>query len=261
MLARKGPVARPCSTACAWTTTAFAASSTPCARSPSSRTRWARAGRMGPAERPAHPARRTPLGVVGVIYESPPERDGRCRRAVPEGRATPSSCGAGGKASRPRPRSTPAWWRDCAQVGLPAAAIQFIPTRDRDMVTAMLQATEYIDVIVPRGGKGLVGLVQREARVPVFAHLEGICHVYADRDADLEKARRVVLNAKTRRTGHLRLGGMPADRLAVLHQAWRGADRGPAESRRRGAHRGRTSEIPGHGQGAAPTISGASSWT
>jgi glutamate-5-semialdehyde dehydrogenase len=84
---------------------------------------------------------------------------------------------------------------------LPEAAIQFIPTRDRDMVTAMLQATEWIDVIVPRGGKGLVGLVQREARVPVFAHLEGICHVYADRDADLEKARRVVLNAKTRRTG------------------------------------------------------------
>ena len=65
----------------------------------------------------------------------------------------------------------------------------------------MLQATDWIDVIVPRGGKGLVGLVQREARVPVFAHLEGICHVYADRDADLEKARRVVLNAKTRRTG------------------------------------------------------------
>ncbi|HOZ34149.1 MAG TPA: glutamate-5-semialdehyde dehydrogenase, partial [Tabrizicola sp.] len=64
-----------------------------------------------------------------------------------------------------------------------------------------LQAVDEIDVIVPRGGKGLVGLVQREARVPVFAHLEGICHVYADRDADLEKARRVVLNAKTRRTG------------------------------------------------------------
>src|SRR5690606_16786763 len=66
---------------------------------------------------------------------------------------------------------------------------------------AMLRAQEFIDVIVPRGGKGLVGLVQREARVPVFAHLEGICHVYADRDADLDKARRVVLNAKTRRTG------------------------------------------------------------
>jgi hypothetical protein len=87
------------------------------------------------------------------------------------------------------------------QAGLPEAAIQLVPTRDREMVSAMLRAVEYIDVIVPRGGKGLVGLVQREARVPVFAHLEGICHVYADGDADLEKARRVVLNAKTRRTG------------------------------------------------------------
>jgi glutamate-5-semialdehyde dehydrogenase len=65
----------------------------------------------------------------------------------------------------------------------------------------MLTDVKHIDVIVPRGGKGLVGLVQAEARVPVFAHLEGICHVYADRDADLEKARRVVINAKTRRTG------------------------------------------------------------
>jgi glutamate-5-semialdehyde dehydrogenase len=69
------------------------------------------------------------------------------------------------------------------------------------MVSAMLGAVRHIDVIVPRGGKGLVELVQREARVPVFAHLEGICHVYADRDADVERARRVVLNAKTRRTG------------------------------------------------------------
>ena len=85
--------------------------------------------------------------------------------------------------------------------GLPEAAVQLVPTRDRGMVEAMLRAVEWIDVIVPRGGKGLVGLVQREARVPVFAHLEGICHIYADGDADLEKARRVVINAKTRRTG------------------------------------------------------------
>jgi glutamate-5-semialdehyde dehydrogenase len=85
--------------------------------------------------------------------------------------------------------------------GLPEAAIQIIPTRDRAMVAEMLRATAWIDVIVPRGGKGLVGLVQSEARVPVFAHLEGICHVYVDADADLEMARRVVLNAKTRRTG------------------------------------------------------------
>jgi glutamate-5-semialdehyde dehydrogenase len=91
--------------------------------------------------------------------------------------------------------------RGLVAAGLPEAAIQLVPTRDREMVSAMLKATEWIDVIVPRGGKGLVGLVQREARVPVFAHLEGICHVYADGAADLEKARAVVLNAKTRRTG------------------------------------------------------------
>ena len=87
------------------------------------------------------------------------------------------------------------------EAGLPTDCIQMVPTRDRAMVSAMLGAVRYIDVIVPRGGKGLVGLVQAEARVPVFAHLEGICHVYADKDADLEKARRVVLNAKIRRTG------------------------------------------------------------
>ncbi|MFN6977949.1 MAG: glutamate-5-semialdehyde dehydrogenase, partial [Gemmobacter sp.] len=87
------------------------------------------------------------------------------------------------------------------QARLPDAAIQLVPTRDRAAVTAMLRMTGQIDVIVPRGGKSLVALVQAEARVPVFAHLEGICHVYVDRDADVERARRVVLNAKTRRTG------------------------------------------------------------
>ena len=84
---------------------------------------------------------------------------------------------------------------------LPETAIQLMPTRDRAAVEAMLTATDHIDVIVPRGGKGLVGLVQREARVPVFAHLEGIVHIYVDASADADKARRIVLNAKTRRTG------------------------------------------------------------
>jgi glutamate-5-semialdehyde dehydrogenase len=76
-----------------------------------------------------------------------------------------------------------------------------VPTTDRAAVGAMLTMVEHIDVIVPRGGKGLVGRVQAEARVPVFAHLEGIVHIYVDRAADLIKARRVILNAKTRRTG------------------------------------------------------------
>ena len=142
----------------------------------------------------------TPLGVIGVIYESRPnvtaDAGALCLKA---GNAVILR---GGSESF----NTSAAIHDCLVRGLrearlPEAAIQLIPTRDRAAVTDMLRAVDYIDVIVPRGGKGLVGLVQREARVPVFAHLEGICHVYADRDADLDKARRVVLNAKTRRTG------------------------------------------------------------
>ena len=86
--------------------------------------------------------------------------------------------------------------------GLPETAIQLIPTTDRDAVGHLLEGLGgAIDVIVPRGGKSLVERVQKEARVPVFAHLEGICHVYVDKAADLEKARAIVLNAKLRRTG------------------------------------------------------------
>ena len=142
----------------------------------------------------------TPLGVVGVIYESRPnvtaDAGALCLKA---GNAVILR---GGSESF----NSSTVIHDCMvtglqQAGLPEAAIQLIPTRDRSVVSDMLRAIDFIDVIVPRGGKGLVGLVQREARVPVFAHLEGICHIYADRDADLDKARRVVLNSKTRRTG------------------------------------------------------------
>jgi glutamate-5-semialdehyde dehydrogenase len=143
---------------------------------------------------------RTPLGVIGVIYESRPnvtaDAGALCLKS---GNAVILR---GGSESFHSSQAIHACMvQGLRQAGLPEAAIQLVPTRDRAAVAAMLRATEFIDVIVPRGGKGLVGLVQAEARVPVFAHLEGICHVYADRDADLEKARRVVLNAKTRRTG------------------------------------------------------------
>ena len=142
----------------------------------------------------------TPLGVIGVIYESRPnvtaDAGALCLKA---GNAVILR---GGSESFHTSEAIHACMvQGLREAHLPEAAIQMVPTPDRAMVTAMLRATEYIDVIVPRGGKGLVGLVQAEARVPVFAHLEGICHVYADRDADLEKARRVVLNSKTRRTG------------------------------------------------------------
>ncbi|GHC60716.1 glutamate-5-semialdehyde dehydrogenase [Neogemmobacter tilapiae] len=142
----------------------------------------------------------TPLGVVGVIYESRPnvtaDAGALCLKA---GNAVILR---GGSESFHSSRAIHACMQQgLKQGGLPEDAIQMVDTTDRAMVGEMLRATQWIDVIVPRGGKGLVGLVQSEARVPVFAHLEGICHVYADRDADLEKARRVVLNAKTRRTG------------------------------------------------------------
>ena len=143
---------------------------------------------------------RTPLGVIGVIYESRPnvtaDAGALCLKA---GNAVILR---GGSESFQSSRAIHACMvAGLKAAGLPTDAIQLVPTRDRAAVAEMLKAVEYIDVIVPRGGKGLVGLVQAEARVPVFAHLEGICHVYADGAADLEKARKVVLNAKTRRTG------------------------------------------------------------
>ena len=142
----------------------------------------------------------TPLGVVGVIYESRPnvtaDAGALCLKS---GNAVILR---GGSESFHSSGAIHACMVEGLRVaGLPEAAIQLVPTRDRAAVSVMLGMVEHIDVIVPRGGKGLVGLVQREARVPVFAHLEGVCHVYADGAADLIKARAVVLNAKTRRTG------------------------------------------------------------
>jgi glutamate-5-semialdehyde dehydrogenase len=143
---------------------------------------------------------RTPIGVIGVIYESRPNVTADAGAlALKSGNAVILR---GGSESLNSSTAIHACMvRGLRAAGLPEAAIQMVPTRDRAAVSAMLGAQGLIDVIIPRGGKGLVGLVQREARVPVFAHLEGICHIYADGAADLEKARRVVLNAKTRRTG------------------------------------------------------------
>ena len=142
----------------------------------------------------------TPLGVIGVIYESRPNVTADAGAlALKAGNAVILRGGSESFHSSEALHDCMVW--GLREARLPADAIQMIPTRDREMVTAMLRAVDYIDVIVPRGGKGLVALVQAEARVPVFAHLEGICHVYADRDADLQKARAVVLNAKTRRPG------------------------------------------------------------
>ena len=143
---------------------------------------------------------RTPLGVIGVIYESRPNV------TADAGALTLKAGNAvilrGGSESFHSSQAIHACLVDGLRAaGLPEDAIQLVPTRDRAAVTALLHMVDTVDVIVPRGGKGLVGLVQREARVPVFAHLEGIVHVYIDKAADPDKTRKVVMNAKTRRTG------------------------------------------------------------
>ena len=142
----------------------------------------------------------TPLGVIGVIYESRPNVTADAAAlALKAGNAV--ILRGGSESLQSSTAIHKALVRGLVSAGLPVDSVQMVPIRDREAVAAMLRAQGLIDVIIPRGGKGLVGLVQQEARVPVFAHLEGICHVYADADADLAKARRVVLNAKTRRTG------------------------------------------------------------
>jgi glutamate-5-semialdehyde dehydrogenase len=143
---------------------------------------------------------RTPLGVIGVIYESRPnvtaDAGALCLKS---GNAV--ILRGGSESFHSSGAIHACLVEGLRAAGLPEDAIQLVPTRDRAAVSELLTLTDYVDVIVPRGGKGLVGLVQREARVPVFAHLEGIVHIYIDKAADLQKTLDVVLNAKTRRTG------------------------------------------------------------
>ena len=143
---------------------------------------------------------RTPLGVIGVIYESRPnvtaDAGALCLKA---GNAV--ILRGGSESFHSSAAIHACFLTGLAAAGLPEAAIQLVPTRDRAAVQHLLTMTDTVDVIVPRGGKGLVGLVQREARVPVFAHLEGIVHIYIDKAADRAKTLNVVLNSKTRRTG------------------------------------------------------------
>ncbi|MEA4839067.1 MAG: glutamate-5-semialdehyde dehydrogenase [Rhodospirillaceae bacterium] len=143
---------------------------------------------------------RVPLGVIGVIFESRPnvtaDAGALCLKA---GNA---AILRGGSESL---RSSGAIHR-CLEEGLaaadlPKAAIQMVPTSDRAAVGIMLTMTDFIDVIVPRGGRSLIERVRAESRIPLFQHLEGLCHTYIDRAADLDMARRVVINAKMRRTG------------------------------------------------------------
>ncbi len=144
---------------------------------------------------------RVPLGVIGIIYESRPnvtaDAGALCLKS-----GNPVILRGGSESRRSSAAIHECLVHGLESAGLPQACIQLVPTADRAAVGLMLSGmTEYINVIVPRGGRSLVERVQAEARVPVIGHLEGICHVYVDRDANVEMARRIVLNAKMRRTG------------------------------------------------------------
>ena len=143
----------------------------------------------------------TPLGVIGVIFESRPnvtaDAGALCLKA-----GNAAILRTGSDSFRSASAIAAAMARGIAAAGLPAEAVQLVPTREREAVGLMLGGLGgNIDVIVPRGGKSLVARVQAEARVPVFAHLDGNCHVYVHAAADLAMAKTIVLNAKMRRTG------------------------------------------------------------
>jgi glutamate-5-semialdehyde dehydrogenase len=144
---------------------------------------------------------RVPLGVVGIIYESRPNVTADA--AVLCLKAGNAAILRGGSDSMRSSRAIlAALAKGLEAAGLPEATVQLVPTRDRAAVGLMLQGLDgNVDVIVPRGGKSLVARVQAEARVPVFAHLEGVCHVFVHRSASLDMAKKIVLNAKMRRTG------------------------------------------------------------
>ena len=144
---------------------------------------------------------RVPLGVIGIIYESRPNVTADAGAlSLKSGNA--AILRGGSDSTRSSRAIHAALEQGLVEAGLPAAAIQLVPTRDRAAVGLMLGGLDgNIDVIVPRGGKSLVARVQSEARVPVFAHLEGNCHVYVDGKASLAMAKTIVLNAKMRRTG------------------------------------------------------------
>lgn len=143
---------------------------------------------------------RVPLGVIGMIYEARPnvtiEAASLCLKA---GNAV--ILRGGSEAIRCNMRLGEALAAGLSAAGLPAEAAQVVPVVDRAAVGALLTMSEYVDMLVPRGGKGLIERVAEESKVPVLAHLDGICHVYIDADADSDKAHRIAFNAKTQRYG------------------------------------------------------------
>ncbi len=143
---------------------------------------------------------RVPLGVVGIIYESRPNVTADAAAlCLKSGNATVLR--GGSEAIHSNQAIVAAIHQGLEAAGLPAPSVQLVGTTDRAAVGRMVAMPEYIDVIIPRGGKGLIERISREARVPVIKHLDGICHVYIDAGADLDKAFKVSMNAKTQRYG------------------------------------------------------------
>ncbi|MBH3439138.1 glutamate-5-semialdehyde dehydrogenase [Pseudomonas luteola] len=143
---------------------------------------------------------RVPLGVIGIIYESRPNVTiDAASLCLKSGNAT--ILRGGSEAIHSNRAIALCIQEGLASAGLPAAAVQVVETTDRAAVGALITMPEYVDVIVPRGGKGLIERISQDARVPVIKHLDGICHVYVDEYADLEKAHRIALNAKCYRYG------------------------------------------------------------
>ena len=143
---------------------------------------------------------RVPLGVIGIIYESRPNVTADAAAlCLKSGNAT--LLRGGSEAFHSNQAIAGSIRRGLESAGLPADGVQVVATTDRAAVGAMIAMPEYVDVIIPRGGKGLIERISRDARVPVIKHLDGICHVYIDDQADLEKAFNVALNAKTQRYG------------------------------------------------------------
>ncbi|MBL8247237.1 MAG: glutamate-5-semialdehyde dehydrogenase [Candidatus Competibacter sp.] len=143
---------------------------------------------------------RVPLGVIGIIYESRPnvtaDAAALCLKA-----GNAAILRGGSEALHSNQAIAACIQRGLAVAGLPADAVQVIDTADRAAVGELIRMAEYVDVIVPRGGKGLIERISREARVPVIKHLDGVCHVYIDDRADVDKAMTVAYNAKTQRYG------------------------------------------------------------
>ncbi|WP_114418485.1 glutamate-5-semialdehyde dehydrogenase [Marinospirillum perlucidum] len=143
---------------------------------------------------------RVPLGVIGIIYESRPnvtvEAASLCLKS-----GNAAILRGGSEAIQSNQAIAECIMEGLEEAGLPAAAVQVVETTDREAVGQLLGMTEYVDVLVPRGGKSLIQRISEDARIPVIKHLDGVCHVYIDQQADPEKARAIAINAKTHRYG------------------------------------------------------------